>query len=64
MTNHKPAVFEQIKEFRKILDSLEYDVILFDVPILRDVDIDMACFNIFHINGTVRIILKHRKIGN
>jgi hypothetical protein len=53
------TVFEQIKEFRKIIDSLEYDVILFDVPILRGVDMNIMLRHL-HINGTVRFILKHQ----
>jgi hypothetical protein len=54
------GVFEQINEFRKIIDSLEYDVILFDVPILRGVDMNIM-YRHLAINGTVRFILQHRK---
>lgn len=61
MLSDKPQtdVFEQINEFRKIIDSLEYDVILFDVPILRGVDNNVMSRHLY-INGTVRFILQHR----
>jgi hypothetical protein len=59
---NKPAISttELVYEFKKIIDSLDYSIILFDSPLLRGVS-EENMNNLTYINGTVRFILEHKK---
>jgi hypothetical protein len=61
---HAPPLenFDLVYEFRKKLNALNYNIIMFDSPLHQGFS-DSDVTNTYHVNGHIRFILEHKNHG-